>query len=470
MTCLRRSRFFPIGGIALWLGGFALHAQSTPELREILDRLTKLEDANRALTSEVHSLRQELAAAKSSPPVDAVAQAQDPQAQDPQAQDQMSVVKARVDELAQSKVESSQKLPIRVTGMALFNAYVNGRFNSGSQNTAIASLTPGDATGGGSLSQSIVGLAYDSPTSVLGAKVSGSLNLDFFGGSANSLNHLVRLRTATISLDWKNTSILVGQDKPIVSPRDPTSLAQVGVSPLTGAGNLWLWQPQIRVEQRFHFGDTSGIRLQAGVVQTRQLGSEADGYNSYVPPPSGSPPVEHSEPGAEGRAELWHQWGDTARFEIAPGFHYNSSSVGPYSVPSQLFSLDWLIRPMNHLELSGFFYQGQNIADLGALPQGWLFHGYPNVRPVHSTGGWAQLRIPITDRLAFDFYTGRQDDRNSDLSRGYIGLNAGYFANVMYRIAPNVMISVEGGQVRTLYLNNGTRLNNHYDLALAYMF
>jgi len=41
---------------------------------------------------------------------------------------------------------------------------------------------------------------------------------------------------------------------------------------------------------------------------------------------------------------------------------------------------------------------------------------------------------------------------------------------VMYRIAPNVIIGVEGGQVRTLYLNNGTHLNNHYDLAFAYLF
>jgi hypothetical protein len=464
MTCLRRSRFLPLGSIALWLGGFALHAQSTPELREILDRLQKLEDANHALADEVHSLRQELAAARSVPVPQTAERTQD------QA-DQISVEKARVDELAQSKVESSQKLPIRVTGMALFNAYVNGRFNSGTENTVIASETAGDATGGGTLRQSILGLAYDSPTTVLGAKVSGSLNLDFFGGSANSLDQLVRLRTATISLDWKNTSILVGQDKPIISPRDPTSFAQVGVSPLTGAGNLWLWQPQVRLEQRLNFGDSSGLRLQAGVVQTRELGSEADGYNSYVPPPAaGSPPVEHAEPGAEGRAELWHQWSDTARIEIAPGFHYNSSSVGPYSVPSRLVSVDWLIKPMAHLEFSGFFYQGQNVADLGALPQGWIFHGYPAVRPVHSTGGWAQLRIPVTERLAFDFYSGRQDDRNSDLGRGYIGLNAGYFANVMYRIAPNVIISVEGGQVRTVYLNNGTRLNNHYDLAFAYLF
>src|SRR5579863_276641 len=243
-----RGRFLLAAAIALWPGARAVHAQSAPEIREILDRLQKLEDANRALTDEVHSLRQELASAKTTPPAEVTAQSQD------QTQDQINVEKARVDELAQSKVESSQKLPIRITGMALFNAYTNGRYNSGVQNPVIASVNTGDATGGGSLSQSILGLSYNSPQTVLGAKVSGSLNLDFFGGTGSSLGHLVRLRTATISLDWEHTSILVGQDKPIISPRDPTSLAQVGVSPLTGAGNLWLWQPQIRVEQRFNLG------------------------------------------------------------------------------------------------------------------------------------------------------------------------------------------------------------------------
>ena len=169
----------------------------------------------------------------------------------------------------------SQKLPITITGMALFNAYTNGRYNGGAENTVIAPLTPGDATGGGSLRQSIIGLQYDSPQTVFGGKVTGAISLDLFGGSAASLDHLVRLRTATISLDWNNTSILFGQDKPIISPRDPNSFAQVGVSPLTGAGNLWLWQPQIRMEQRFNFGNNSGVRLQVGVVQTRELGNES---------------------------------------------------------------------------------------------------------------------------------------------------------------------------------------------------
>lgn len=81
-----------------------------------------------------------------------------------------------------------------------------------------------------------------------------------------------------------------------------------------------------------------------------------------------------------------------------------------------------------------------------------------------------QLRFPLTERLAFDLYGGQEDDRNSDLVYGDIAKNQGYFGNVMYRFAPNVIVSLEGGQVRTNYINTGNRLNDHYDLGVAYLF
>jgi hypothetical protein len=40
----------------------------------------------------------------------------------------------------------------------------------------------------------------------------------------------------------------------------------------------------------------------------------------------------------------------------------------------------------------------------------------------------------------------------------------------MYRLAPNILGAFEYSQTRTTYLGIGTRLNNHYDLALAYLF
>ena len=52
------------------------------------------------------------------------------------------------DELAQVKVEASQRFPIRLTGMALVNAFYNSKLNGGSDNPAIASQTSRGAVGG----------------------------------------------------------------------------------------------------------------------------------------------------------------------------------------------------------------------------------------------------------------------------------------------------------------------------------
>jgi hypothetical protein len=293
--------------------------------------------------------------------------------------------------------------------------------------------------------------------------VSGSFYMDLFGGSTASLNHLVRLRTAALNLDWTNTSIMIGQDKPLISPRDPDSLAQVGVSPLTSAGNPWLWQPQVRVERRFALGSEGGVRAQLGVFQTAFLNSTGD-PNTYVPA------TLYSRPGAEGRLELWRRWGETGRLEIAGGMHVNRNHVGQVSVPSDVYSVDWFFRPVQKIEFSGMFFHGRNVSVLGALRPGFTVQPGGRIMPVRSNGGWAQMRLPITTRLAFNLYGGEQSNKDSDVLSGNIGSNAAYFANVMYRLAPNVILSLEGGQVRTKYLQVVNRLNDHYDLAIAYLF
>ena len=43
-------------------------------------------------------------------------------------------------------------------------------------------------------------------------------------------------------------------------------------------------------------------------------------------------------------------------------------------------------------------------------------------------------------------------------------------ANIFYRIAPNVLVGPEFSQLRSVYIGQSTLINNHYDLALAYLF
>jgi hypothetical protein len=297
---------------------------------------------------------------------------------------------------------------------------------------------------------------------VWGGKVRGALALDLYGGSGQALDQLLRFRTGSVSIDWKSRTLMAGVDKPILAPREPNSLAQVAYSPLTGAGNLWLWMPQVRLQQDLQLGERSRVRAQIGVVEIH------DTYNSNV---SGyTPEVEGSRPGLQGRFEF--RTGTERRLEVAPGFHTSSSHVGGFSIPSRLFSLDWLAQPWRALDFTGAFFAGQNVSPLGTGGAGGglasLRAGY--LSAVHSRGGWGQVTYRATPRLSLNLFSGQQDNRNRDLESGQVGKNLAYGANFFYRMAPNVVVSLEISQVRTQRMAAGAVLNNHYDLALAYLF
>jgi len=423
-----------------------LIAQSSPELQQILERLQRLENENRALAEEVRALRRELAAGRAEAPLE----------------EKVEVQEKRIEEQAQTKVEASQRFPIRISGMALFNAFLNSKGAAGADNPSIVPIGPGPATGGATLRQSVIGLNYQGPETLWNGKLSGSLFMDFFAGTSQPLNNLMRIRIASIQVDWQTRTLMVGQEKPLISKREPNSLSQVGVSPLTNSGNLWLWQPQVRFEQRFTISGETSIRAQAAVYQTSEASASV--------PPAFASTLERARPALQGRLEIARQIGEGRRIEIAPGFHTSSTHVAGTSVDSNLVSFDWFLNPWSRLEFSGMFFSGQNVANMGALRQGFTILDSGRVIPVHSRGGWAQITLLPTSRLSLNFYGGQQDDRDSDLRPGGFGKNQSYAGNIMYRLAPNVIMSFETAHVRTSYLGTGTRLNNHYDLALGYLF
>ena len=434
-------------------------AQSPPELQQILDRLTRLESENRELREQVRELREQMRAASSPAAVEKL-------------EERTEIQDRRTDELAQVKVEASQRFPIRLTGMALVNAFYNSKQNGGVHNPTVASVGHGDTVGGATFRQSVIGLDYHGPQTLWGGKIHGSVFMDFFTGSGYGLNNALRLRTASFAVDWETRSLTITQNKPLISPREPDSLAQVGVPPLSGAGNLWWWEPQLRFEQRFRIGEHAGLNAEIGVIQT-------DEGLAGVPAAFAST-LGDVRPGLEGRFGFFGKFGDERRIEIAPGFHVSDTHVAGASVPSRVFSTDWLLSPIQPIELTGFFFTGENVAHFGTtgIRQGFSILRPGAVLPVHSRGGWTQLKIAATGRLSFHLLAGLQNDRRSDVLAGLgaggpnggIGRNLAYGANFFYKLSPNVIASFETLQTRTSYLLFGQRLNNHYDLAFAYLF
>ncbi len=157
------------------------------------------------------------------------------------------------------------------------------------------------------------------------------------------------------------------------------------------------------------------------------------------------------------------------RVEIAPGFDASDTHVGGFTIPARIFSIDWKIQPFKKVQFTGAFFNGRNAAGIGGLRQGFTVAG-DSINAVQAAGGWAQLSYQATGRLSFNLYGGQESDRPGDLLGGEISRNLAYAANAIYRIGPNVLVSIEAEQVRTAFVALQNRLNNHYDLALAYLF
>jgi hypothetical protein len=193
-------------------------------VQELSAQVGTLKAQQESMQAVSAALRKELDATKSqllafSAPPGGVASAQAGPAAAPSAsttEERLSKVEenqqlqdAKISEQSQTKVESSSKYRVRLSGIVLLNMYAN---RGTVENQDFAQLaTPGTAlsykgTFGGTLRQSQIGIQGFGPT-VAGAHTSADIQFDFAGGFPQVPNGvsfgLARLRTGTIRFDWR---------------------------------------------------------------------------------------------------------------------------------------------------------------------------------------------------------------------------------------------------------------------------
>jgi hypothetical protein len=431
-------------------------AEPSAAMTQILERLNTLEKDNRELIQQVRLLREEVAARSSNPPVN------QPPADNAALDERLTIQENRTAEQAQTKVEAEHKLPVQLTGALLFNAFANSA-SRGALDNASYGLLSGPNRSGATVRQTLLGLRFQGPELPGGGRINGDLTMDFWAGPPNPSASWLRIRRAEIGFEWKNRSFFVGQDKPLISPYQPDSFAEVGIPPLAGAGNLWLWLPQVRYEERIALGQNSGLTAQVAVLQTQERYTAST--NSY--PAS----LEPARPALEGRIAFWHKFDDTRKFEIAPGFHFSSTHVVAQSVGSHLASLDWLVTPGSRFEWKGTLFRGQNAAGLGTLGNGFTIDYDGVAHPIEISGGWSQAAFFITPRLTFNLFGGIENNHPlSAANPGTAARNFTYASNIMYRFGPNVVVSLEALQLRSHLFSGAAEVHNHYDVAFGYLF
>ena len=488
----------------------ALHTQ----VEALIVQINNMKSEQQKMLQEARNLRQELEAAKVYP-IAAEAQAQSthalPEGVKPAsaphptfpAEQTLAAESTIVEKLArleenqqfvdekigvqeQSKVESGSKYHVRLSGIVLFNLYGN-HGNVDNQDFPQVALDTGTVESnhamGASLRQSQVGFEVIGPD-ITGAHTSANVRFDFAGGFPavpnGTATGLVRLRTGTMRLEWKNTSLTAGQDTLFIAPLAPTSIASLATPAMSYAGNLWGWTPQVRVEHRFVVSENSAFTLEGGILDSFSGDTPYSSYGRY--PTWG----EQSGQPAYAARIAWTQRTLGQQWTIGTGGLYARQFWGfGRNVDSWASMLDLSLPLGRFFGFTGAFYRGRALGGFGGgIGQSVLFSGSladpaTSVHGLNSMGGWTQLKFKPTVKFEMNAAFGQDNPFASELGARPIvpsaysealSRNQTWFTNFIYRARSNVILSLEFRRIKTTVAEGDGYAANHLNLALGYIF
>ena len=483
----------------------ALLQQLQLQVRELNVEVSTLKEQQQSAQTESAALRKELDQTKSQ--LIAVAGGVDRVAHDPvnssatppqtapqsavdarisKLEEYQQVNDAKAAEQSQTKVESSSKYRLRLSGIVLFNTYVN-RGNVENQDFPELATAPGllssNGSFGASLRQSQIGLEGFGP-SIAGARTSAELHLDFAGGFpevANSVSFgIMRLRTATVRFDWEKTSIIAGQDSLFIAPLSPTSIATLAAPAFAYSGNLWSWTPQVRVEHHFTVSDSSSLLLQGGILDSQS--GELPPSSYYRSPTWGE---SSGQPAYAGRV-AWNQEVRGENMTVGVGGYYGRQAWGfGRSIDSWTGTLDIKLPLGKTFEFTGQAYRGRATGGLsGGIGQSVVWKGNlldpaTELYGLHSTGGWTQLKYKATTKLQFNGAFGLDNPSAGDLrqfggSQSYypspLSKNQSALVNFLYQPRSDVVLSLEYRRIKTFTLDSNANSANVINFSMGYIF
>jgi cell division septum initiation protein DivIVA len=401
-------------------------------------------------------------------------------------EDASQLTNSKVDDQYQTKIETASKYRMRLSGMVLMNLFSNrGSVDNADFPSYATAPNPLSSAGsfGATLRQSELGLEVFGPL-VAGARTSGEVQVDFAGGIPNTLDGVnygvVRLRTASMRMDWDNTSVVAGQDGLFFSPNSPTSFASLAIPAFGYSGNLWGWIPQVRIEHRFDLSDKQKVLIQGGILdnlvgeppytvflRAPQAG-ESSAQPAYATRVSWTRTI-HGQPLTLGTAAYYSRqnWG----FE-----HYTDGWAG---------MADWEIPLLPRVSLSGEFYRGRAIGGLGGgIGQTVIFSGSPldpatQVRGLNTIGGWSQLKLKATNKLEFNGAFGLDNPYAAD-TLAFLGGQSYYanpllrnrsgMVNFVYRPRSDLLFSAEYLRLRTSQIYNNNNSAEQFNLVMGVLF
>lgn len=397
-------------------------------------------------------------------------------------QERQALQESQIATHEQTKVETESKYPLKVSGLVLFNSYVNTRQVDISANPTYA--IPGNGSTGLSLRQTVLGFDARGPH-LFGATSYADARADFFANgneSGYAAAGLLRLRTAHAGLRWQNTEAFVEQDRSLVSPNYPSSLVAVSQPEYAWSGNLWTWNPQIVISHQIRVTQSNRLKLQAGLIDT------ADPLLPLIGTTNPAPSISRTErsrwPGTEAR--IASGWGDP---ELGPEFGI-SGYFSPHETTSQRRFNAWAGAVDLRFPVTRYFaftanaYRGAALGGLG----GGGYVDYVNLyagtqviaHALDDVGGWAQLKTKIGERLEFNGGYGIDNPFADQIHESmeipeyatYYGLarNRTAVGNVIYSPSSYLLFSLEYRHLWTNFATGPTNTSDVIGIGAGYRF
>jgi hypothetical protein len=377
------------------------------------------------------------------------------------AEEALERLRRQIEEQERTKVQSRLRNRVELSGLILLNGFFNNaKLNNSDVPQFVDTLTPADTAGGrpvsalgGAVRQTRVALAV-SGMRALGADLSGELMLDFFGGQQPSrggrTHPLPRIRTAMLRLDWPHVGLLVGQESPLVAQLNPVSFASSGFPLFAGAGNLWLWIPQVRLTLE------TGYSFRAGIQGAALAPMSPDTQPQFETRPDSA--ERSRRPTAQGRVYIG--WGfDETESQIGFGLHRGWIASGDSLLTSRALTVDWrLALGPKVLVLGEAFFDGQALAGLGGGGIGQNLGS--GGAPVRTRGGWVQLNVRPSFAWELGVGYGQDDPDEADLPLTARGRNVAYTGHLHWRPGGGLLFGFEFRRLETTY-QAGVAAGNH---------
>jgi hypothetical protein len=368
----------------------------------------------------------------------------------------------------QTKVETESRFPLKITGLLLFNAFVNTRAVDLPATPSVSLFGPGNT--GATVRQTILGFDARGPH-LAGAESYADLRIDFDGspqavssagaytGAYSSNATFLRLRTAHAGLQWKHTGAFFSLDRPIFNPDTPTSLTAVAVPALSWSGNLWTWNPQLGVRQTIPISSSRDLQFEFALVDVGQ--SPATPHLPYASTSGATPTSAEASrwPGLDAHIALLGSNLRESGNRVGIGGH-----VAPLRDPTGRGFTSWAGTADAHLLLpsgltfSANAYRGLALGGLGAgAYKDFLYYVEPGTgeyyfRPLDDVGGWAELKEEFNQRLELNAAFGLDNAFTQEM-RPYavpggnyyqnLARNRTFTGNVIFKPSASLLFSLE---------------------------